>query len=99
MRTGRRSKTWCGPCSRAKNFCSATDMKTAWLLAMACCWGAVAPKAPVYSLAWRPDDSAIALGGYKEVRLVAGKAVIATLAGHAEAVRSVAFSRDGKLLA
>ena len=42
----------------------------------------------------------IALGGYKEVRLVdAARKPIATLSGHADAVRAVAFSKDGKRLA
>ena len=59
-----------------------------------------APKPQIYSLAYRPDGAIIALGGYKEVRLVdpSGK-VTATLSGHAEAVRAVAFSPDGKRLA
>ncbi|HEY1493478.1 MAG TPA: WD40 repeat domain-containing protein [Candidatus Solibacter sp.] len=46
----------------------------------------------IYSLAWGP---VIAVGGYKETRLRDG----ATLKGNAEAVRGLAFSRDGKLLA
>jgi WD40 repeat protein len=46
-------------------------------------------------------SAVIALGGYKEVRLVdaASHKLVATLPGHADAVRAVAFSRDGKLLA
>jgi WD40 repeat protein len=59
-----------------------------------------AVKAAIGSLAWSPDGKLIALGGYKEVRLVdaAGKPA-AVLAGHADEVRALAFSRDGKLLA
>src|SRR5580700_11788372 len=60
-----------------------------------------APASQIYSLAWAPDGATIALGGYKETRLVNSrtKKTIATLAGSAEAVRAVAFSQDGKLLA
>ena len=60
-----------------------------------------APSQPIYSLAWRPDGAMIALGGYKETRLVdpTSRKPIATLTGHAEAVRALAFSRDGKRLA
>ena len=59
-----------------------------------------APAPQIYSLAWRPDGAAIALGGYKEVRLIdATRKPIAALEGHAEAVRALAFSRDGKRLA
>ena len=55
----------------------------------------------IYSLAWQPGGGQIALGGYKEVRIVdaASSRVLATLPDHADAVRAVAFSRDGKLLA
>lgn len=55
----------------------------------------------ISALAYRPDGKVLALGSFKEVRLVepaTGK-VIATLAGEAEDVRAVAFSPDGKLLA
>ncbi len=55
----------------------------------------------IYSLAWRPDGAVIALGGYQEVRLLdaATRKPVATLGGHADAVRAMAFSRDGKRLA
>src|SRR4051794_25700581 len=46
----------------------------------------------IYSLAWGP---VLAAGGYKETRLKDG----AVLKGNAEAVRALAFSADGKLLA
>ncbi|MEO8129366.1 MAG: c-type cytochrome domain-containing protein, partial [Bryobacteraceae bacterium] len=54
----------------------------------------------IFALDYQPGGKLIALAGYKEVRLVdaAGKPV-ATLTGHAETVRAVAFSKDGKLLA
>jgi uncharacterized protein with WD repeat len=53
------------------------------------------------SLAFRPDGKLLALGSFKEVRLVEPEtgALVATLSGEAEDVRSVAFSPDGKLLA
>src|ERR1700676_5087445 len=59
------------------------------------------PASQIYSLAWAPDGATIALGGYKETRIVDAhtKKTIATLTGSAEAVRAVAFSHDGKLLA
>ena len=65
----------------------------------------IKPRVPVKpeigSLAWSPDGKLLALGTYKEVRLVdpATKKVIATLGGHAQEVRGVAFSPDGKFLA
>lgn len=61
---------------------------------------AAAAPAQVYSLAWSPDGSTLATGGYKEVRLLdaQGKRT-ATLPGHADAVRTIAWSPDGKLLA
>lgn len=60
-----------------------------------------AVKAEIGALAWRPDGKMLALGLYKEVRLTdpqSGK-VLATLAGEAQEVRALAFSRDGKFLA
>ncbi len=59
------------------------------------------PKPQIGALAYRPDGKMLALGTYKEVRLVdpATGQTIATLSGHAEAVRAVAFSPDGALLA
>src|SRR4051794_40780607 len=55
----------------------------------------------IYSMAWRPDGTTVALGGYEEVRLMdpATRKVTATLAGESEAVRSIAFTRDGTRLA
>ncbi len=62
---------------------------------------AASPKQPLYSLAWRPDGALLALGGFREVRLVdpASGEVKTTLSGNAEAVRSIAFSSDGKRIA
>jgi DNA-binding beta-propeller fold protein YncE len=60
-----------------------------------------AVKPLIGALAYRPDGKLLALGTFKEVRLVeqeTGK-VVATLSGEAEDVRAVAFSPDGKLLA
>ncbi|HZT30544.1 MAG TPA: c-type cytochrome domain-containing protein [Bryobacteraceae bacterium] len=65
----------------------------------------IKPRVPVKpeigSLAWRPDGKLLALGAYREVRLVnpETRQTVATLGGHAQEVRSVAFSPDGKLLA
>jgi dipeptidyl aminopeptidase/acylaminoacyl peptidase len=56
---------------------------------------------PVSSVRFSPDGKLLAVGGYREVRLLdsdTGK-VLATLSGHADYVRSIAFSPDGKLLA
>ena len=55
---------------------------------------------PVFSLAWSPDGSKLALGGFREVRIIDERTggAVATLVGHADAVRSIAFSPDGKLL-
>ena len=72
----------------------------------------VAPKIPaikpktelkpqIFSLAYAPDGKTIAVGGYQEVRLqdIATQKITASLSGHAEIVRAVAFSRDGTRLA
>jgi WD40 repeat protein len=58
-------------------------------------------KPQIFALDYRPDGKLIAAGGYKEVRLLdpANGKALATLSGHVETVRSVAFSKDGKLLA
>ncbi len=56
---------------------------------------------PVGSLIFSPDGKLIAVGGYQEVRLVeagSGK-VVATLTGHADVVRALAFNPGGKWLA
>jgi WD40 repeat protein len=56
---------------------------------------------PVTAAKFSPDGSVLAVGGYHEVRLIApasGK-LLATFSGHADAVRSIAFSPDGKLIA
>jgi len=61
----------------------------------------MAMKSQIGALAYRPDGKLLALGTYKEVRLddpATGK-TLATLPGHAEAIRAIAFSRDGKYLA
>jgi uncharacterized protein with WD repeat len=65
----------------------------------------IKPRVPVKglisSLAFAPDGKLLALGTFREVRLVepeTGKSV-AMLPGEAEDVRAVAFSPDGKLLA
>lgn len=56
---------------------------------------------PVGSLAYSPNGKLLAVGGYKEVRLVnpASGKVLATFPGHADLVRALAFSPDGKWLA
>ena len=62
---------------------------------------AKAVRAQIGAIAYRPDGKLLALGTYKEVRLVdpATNNTVATLTGHAEAIRSLAFSPDGRLLA
>jgi WD40 repeat protein len=57
---------------------------------------------PVLSaMAWSPDGSILAVGGYREVLLLKpeGGAPIARLVGRSPRIESIAFSRDGKLLA
>ena len=65
----------------------------------------IKPKGPLHpqigTLAYQPGGKLLALGTYKEVRLAdpATGHTVATLTGHAEAVRAIAFSPDGGLLA
>jgi WD40 repeat protein len=54
---------------------------------------------PIYSLAFSPDGKAVALGGWQQVRLREGTVDKPALAGHADAVRAVAWSPNGQLLA
>jgi WD40 repeat protein len=56
---------------------------------------------PVGSIAFSPDGKLLAVGGYKDVQLMdaaTGK-VVATLSGHADVVRALAFTPDGAKLA
>ncbi|MCZ6905104.1 MAG: hypothetical protein O7F56_05490 [Acidobacteria bacterium] len=57
--------------------------------------------AQVGALAFSSDGRWLAVAGYQNVRVVnpVDRSVVAELSGHAEAVRSVAFSPDGILLA
>lgn len=56
---------------------------------------------PIASLKFSPDGKLLAVGAYKEVRLIdpATNKLLYTLPGHADYVRSIAFSPDGKMLA
>jgi WD40 repeat protein len=56
--------------------------------------------APVHALAWSPDGRTIAVGGYKEVRVLDASTgrVLRTFTGASDAVRAVAVSPDGKLV-
>jgi dipeptidyl aminopeptidase/acylaminoacyl peptidase len=56
---------------------------------------------PVGSVAFSPDGKTLAIGGYKETRLLDPRTgqILAKLSGAAGMVRSVAFSSDGKWLA
>lgn len=69
-------------------------------VAMVASWiagGAVGPsREPLYSLAWRPDGKAYAIGGFKKVMFSDGSP---EWGGLAEAVRAVAYAADGSLLA
>jgi WD40 repeat protein len=65
----------------------------------------IAPQVPVVSpiaaVKFSPDGSVLAVGGYQQVRVIdpsSGK-LIAELTGHADAVRSIAFSPNDKMLA
>ena len=65
----------------------------------------IQPKVPlkpqIFSLAYRPDGKMLALGGFRVVRLTDPETgrTAATLTGHREVVRGLAFSSDGRLLA
>jgi Tol biopolymer transport system component/mono/diheme cytochrome c family protein len=56
---------------------------------------------PVGSIAFSPDGKLLAVGGYKDVRLMdaASSKVVETLSGHADVVRALAFTPDGTKLA
>ena len=58
----------------------------------------VAVVSPVASVRFSPDGKLLAVGGYQEVRLIdsASGKPLATLSGHADYVRSLAFSPDGR---
>ncbi len=57
--------------------------------------------APVTALAYAPDGSALAAGGYRVVRLLDPKTggVTRTITGAADQVQAIAWSSDGKYLA
>ena len=58
-------------------------------------------KPQIFDLAYAPDGKLVALAGFKTVRLVdpATMQDAFEFKGHADTVRAIAFSRDGKLLA
>jgi Tol biopolymer transport system component len=61
----------------------------------------VAVVSPVTSVKFSPSGKLLAIGGYKDMRIIdtASGEVLTTLGGHADYVRSIAFSPDGKLVA
>ncbi len=67
-------------------------MVAGWIAA-----GAAGPaKDQFYSLAWHPSGEFVALGAFKKVRFSNNAP---ELTGFADAVRAIAYSKDGKLLA
>ncbi len=56
---------------------------------------------PVTAVKFSPDSDVLAVGGYEALRLIepVTGTLLATLAGQIDAVRSIAFSPDGKLIA
>jgi len=56
---------------------------------------------PVSSVKFSPDGSILAVGGYRQVRLIdaSSSKSLGEFDGHADAVRSIAFSPDGNQLA
>jgi WD40 repeat protein len=56
---------------------------------------------PVASLKFSPDGKILAVGGYRDVRIIeaASGNELASLSGHTDYVRSIAFSPDGKRIA
>ncbi len=80
-------------------------LATCALLAAAVPVPEIAPAHPVNAeisaLAWSPDGKLLALGAYRQVRLVdsATSKVTALLNGPVEQVRSLAFSPNGKRVA
>ncbi|HTB96600.1 MAG TPA: c-type cytochrome domain-containing protein [Terracidiphilus sp.] len=61
----------------------------------------VAVTSPITAVKFSPVGHILAVGGYREIRLLNSSSgdTLATLAGHSDFVRSLAFSPDGKLLA
>ena len=63
----------------------------------------IEPRVPVkpqiFDLAISPDGKLVALAGFREIRLVSREREHAVLRGPVDAVRAVAFSKDGSLLA
>jgi WD40 repeat protein len=60
-----------------------------------------AGKPQIFSLAYSPDGKQLVAGGFKEVRVIdtaSGKPA-GTIGGHADVVRAVAFTKDGKRIA
>ena len=54
----------------------------------------------IYSTAWRPDGKALAVGNFQEVRILdaTGQTEQLVLKGHSDAVRALAWSKDGSVL-